>query len=177
MGQKLRLLEKYGDNSGNIDGCFLTLDLDRLDDHIVEPFLVLFNQYWREVNEEDLSGLQVYQVNGNDVLVPEIQATLYMLMQEGAKIKLAYEGSDLIGFLVYHTVYKSVVVIRHLYSIRERSSTAKRLVESALPNVKKLLFQTRKRNPPNRLLSILRNADILHEDNKLIDWEMQWQCH
>lgn len=134
----------------------------------------LLVDYWQIVNEEDLSTPYEYEIPGGSTTIPEARATLYMLLNEGAKIKLAYVGSDLVGFLIYHTVYRSSLVIRHLYSIRERSSTARVLVETALPEVRKLLFQTRKVNPPKRLLGLLKGARVLYEDDKLIDWEMEW---
>lgn len=139
----------------------------------------LFWEFWFKVQDNDLSDPVKYVLDGEEVWIPEIEGEFYACMNEGAKVKLAYLGSEIIGFMLYHYAYNCVLLIRHMYVIpeHENAGIAKKLVD-AVGDVKKLIFQTRRNSPPERMLELTKEfRSVISEDPVITTWEMPWRAN
>jgi hypothetical protein len=74
------------------------------------PFHCLFGKYWDEVElEPPIDNIPFEGANGPDI-TNQMQAKLYSYEREGAKIRLAYHERELIGFLIYHMIFNSIMI-------------------------------------------------------------------
>ena len=139
-------------------------------------FLLLFHEFWKSVNEEDLSNLVDFNVLGKTVTLHQIEATLYGCLYEGAKVKLLYEKEDIVGFVLYHTIFNCVGAVRHMYIQREHwgNGGAKDMLNSI--GVKKFIYQTWKKNPPVEFLNhVGKYSKKIDENDRIITWEIPWR--
>lgn len=136
-------------------------------------------EYWFNVNQEDLSAIEVYKCYDLEFPMPKVEAKLLQLEAEGCKFKLAVEGTRIIGFLMYHLAYQCLLIVEGLFVLPEYEGkgVGKGFFNSLGP-LKRVFFQTRKGNPPQKLFDIFRNdlVKVLTESDNKITWEMVWEC-
>jgi hypothetical protein len=142
-------------------------------------FCDVLTEYWAIVNEEDLSKSKTLCINGHLHVATLSEEKLYFLLHERCDIQLAIDDEcGIIGFLVYHNAYNCILTVECLYVKSEHRARklAKGLINSLMLPIKKLLFQSRKENPPREMLSLTKERDskIIHETDKHIAWEMSW---
>lgn len=174
MEPKLCVSEEHGLVDGNSDShIFQIKDFDAQDEAQRKELLPLFWEFWIKVQREDQSLPVRYNLFGFTYEVPEIEATLYRFVyKENCRIKVAYQDDVVVGFMLYNLVFDSILVIRHMYTMV--SGLGKWLVE-CVDNVKKVIFQTRKENPPERCLQLTEKfRKKITETDKIITWEMDW---
>lgn len=173
MESELCILKEYGISGGDSDSNILeVVDFDKSDEFQRRDLIALFWEFWLKVNREDQSLPVHYNIMGIEYEIPEIEATLYGCLHQGGKVKVAYKGETMVGFMLYHMAFDCVAIIRHMYCLVDK--LAKPLVDST--DALKVIFQTRKENPPTRLLEITKPfRSKIKEDDKLITWEMNWE--
>lgn len=144
-----------------------------------EKFLPIFWEYWCRVNQEDKSEIVEIKIKDdlNPMKMPGIEALLYYYLSNAFNIKICEDDKEIIGFMIYRHVFTHMIQVPAFYFIEEYRKTyaAKDFVDSIYPEIKRIVFQTRKENPPERLLEITKGKrHVVFEDDKLITWEMEW---
>lgn len=132
--------------------------------------------YWYEVNGKYLGKEITVDTAQGSVNLTEIEARMYSLFAEGLKFQLCFKGREIIGFMMYHLAYESVLIIEGMYFLKSHlhSGLGKKLIASISKPIKKLLFQTHTDNVPESLFRVLKKAKELHKKDDLITWECDW---
>ncbi|MHA2064493.1 MAG: GNAT family N-acetyltransferase [Candidatus Thorarchaeota archaeon] len=140
-----------------------------------EKLTEVFKKYWEKVYPEDANEVIDY---GNGRLQTH-EATLAHYWASGCFIRVVKYRTGIIGFLVYQIPLDGILLIKGLYSLPDYTGfgLGKGLVNSLNKPIKKVLFQTRKGNPPAGLLyHVIDRATKVHEDHEMITWEMKWEA-
>jgi len=177
MGSELRLSEELGSEPSHSESPVLEIAYRELDyasgedAAVIGPALVDFHKL---VNGEDIDS--VITLGG----VPFHRAELKLQQHfgENAKINIATHQGVCIGFLVYHLIADCILFIRQIYVYPEwvRQRIAANLVKSIRKPVKRVIFQTRKKNEPTQLLlHVSKHAQKVYETDLVITWEMEWK--
>jgi len=135
-----------------------------------------FWQFQKDVNDEDLSGWRVFKVGDKEVPFQDLEVRLCCLDKEGVQFQMAVYRSECIGFLMYHLIADCILFVRgmHVEKVFQGKGIAPGLVASLGKPIARVIFQTRKERPPERLLgSTVPGGERrkIYEDDKLITWE------
>lgn len=130
-------------------------------------------------NEDDLSGMKVLNILGEPTEVHKMEAFLLSCKYQHCQFQLALNHDECVGFLMYHLIADCVLFIRgiYVYPEFEGKGLAKGLVNSLKKPVKKIIYQTRKNNPPVQLFEQTKkfNRNKIYETDNLITWEFDWR--
>jgi len=180
MGRELCVSEElscYGD--GGVDSDFPKIDIaeyKKNDD--VFPVIFILNEFWKNVNLEDLSEWVSFELHGVNMRMQKMETQIYRYITEGCRIYTARTEDDtVVGVVVGSQYFKSVVGIRALYILPgfEEFGIGTKLL-SSFNGLKKIIFQTRKDNRPERLFDLCRfSPEKIDEDDKLITWLTKWE--
>lgn len=128
------------------------------------------------MNEVDLSHEVERTILGDvKVKMTAVEDVLYWYMQNGCRIQIAEKGDDVVGILVYHKIFDTIIAVRMMYLPQSHQGTyaGKGLVSSVNP--KRVIFQTRKESPPTTLFKVTEGRRrLLDESDKLLTFEMEW---
>ena len=61
----------------------------------------IFSQFWREVNGKDLEKMRNVFVGGRWVVSSELEAKILKNLEDGSKIKIAFNADKVLGFVQY----------------------------------------------------------------------------
>lgn len=123
------------------------------------------------VCQDDRSDLVEVKIGDQLCKIPSIEACYYNYLNTGHHIKVACHGDEIIGLLVYRSVFDQFISVRLLY-VREanRDSGVGKGLFGAIPKFEKAIFQTFRVNPPQELFENLDNRVLVMEDEKLCTW-------
>lgn len=126
---------------------------------------------------EDHSKIIEIEVEGVKIPTQEVECFILALLRQQVKFKLLMCEGACVGYLMYHEVASAILWIRGLYidSKLEGHGLVPPLVKSSLKRVKKVIFQTTKYNPPNRLLSQAELLELVDEDEFQKTWIMSFE--
>ncbi len=140
------------------------------------PLSSLVWEYWKDVNEEDLSEWEDCEIHPG-IVAPyqKVEMKIYTLERKGMAFMGAFLGDEMVGFMCHKVVFDVVLLIDHFFVLPEYEGMgiAKGIVRALPERVKKVYFWTRKLKPP-KLLGVLKDSVKLFEDDKHITWEMTW---
>lgn len=138
-------------------------------------------EYFMKVQGRNLGHVKDYPVNGETIKALEVDAEICLLTDEAAKIRLCIENDEVIGMMIYHVIYKCILVIRGLYvfsSFRKHGIGCK-LIESVDIDLKRLLFQTYVSRRPAELFEWIRKWNCkfekIHRDGDIVTYELDWR--
>ena len=132
-------------------------------------------QFWNEVNQEDLSDWVEIPVDGKMIPMTRIEAQVCRYIAQGCKIQLAVQDNGSVcGVLVGNIIFEKILAVKALYVDKKARGRglASQLILS-LGEFDKLLFQTRKKNPPDEMFGHINEPKQILEDNDLITWELE----
>ena len=152
--------------------------LDVSDHNQYMLFLGLFYDFHLEVNEDDLSEIIDWPLkNGTTTRTTKCEAMFDHMSDYGGKVQLVYDREDLIGFLLYHSIFDCMIVIRCMYTTSKYydAGLGKGLINSLPIEVRRVIFQTRRTKPPEQMLKVTdKYRSKVCESDELITWEMPW---
>jgi len=174
---ELCLSKEHGGGSGDGNCDLSRITYEPFNEKFLPEFCGLFWQYWYVVNQEDLSTVRTVVCYGEEFPMTDVEAKYYVLRAERYSFQMAKQGGVYIGFMMYHLVYDCILIIDGLFVEPqcEKLGVCKGLVNS-LKTVKKVFFQTRIANPPQRLHDKLNKdavTEVCRSETK-ITWEMTW---
>jgi hypothetical protein len=106
----------------------------------------------------------------------DTEARLYGYLYGGCKIQLAEQDGEIVGFMLYHQIFDSIIAIRAMYHLKQRAGTGKGMIESLGKPIQRVIFQTQKERPPETLFALTRkHRRLISENEKLMTWEMDWR--
>lgn len=178
MVKGICLLEELGQRQPNSDRS--VLKIVELENDMIERFIPLFGLYMLEVNQIDPDS----KVTVQDAELTAADARLYWHLHSQHKILVAVTESGMpCGFLVYEVPYPGLMVARVMFILKECRGT--RLFSAFIKAAKseqarRIVFQTRKSNPPARMLSCTERAGRIFSERRqigetgdMITWEME----
>jgi len=141
-------------------------------DHQFMPFASLFRKYFIEVEKrEPLDDMTLTSDNG-PIQTNELQTKLYSYLNEGAKIRLAYQDQMLIGFLIYHWIFDCVLIVRAIYLKPEyRNKTILRRLILSVGKVRRVISQTYKEKEPLDIRGEKKNRILIGTFEGMNVWE------
>lgn len=135
-------------------------------------------EYWFVVNQEDLSEWEDMELAPN-IVAPYQKVEIMILgnLHKGVQFKLAYVEDRAVGMMMYNQFWDSILVVHGMYVYPEAQlrGVGSGLVWSA-GDVKKVLFRTRKNNPPLTFMGVMGHDRVISEDEKHVVREMDWQA-
>ena len=139
------------------------------DDSFYESFFVLFHDYWLEVHDEDLNRL-IHLESGP---MNELKAQLLVYLElDRCKIRLAKLGQKIVGFMIYHYLFDSILIVRGIYFMPEyRKRTWLRKLTLSVGTVKRVLSQTYTDRPPKEINGQKKNRKLIHKTDRFEVWE------
>jgi len=141
-------------------------------------FLEKYWQFWLEVQGEDLSMLEEYNVFGKIEKVPRIESYYYYRRNEGARVQLVWDRGEIVGFMLYYNIYNCILAIDAMWADKDHIARGlgKKMIQSLHKPIKRVLYQTRKKNPPQDMFKVVRKySTLVHEKPDLLVWEMPWE--
>lgn len=182
MGRELHVGDKQRSNRQDRDAGVHDLRYETLDtfkqDAQYYKFLETYWNYWLEVNEEDLSGIEEFDVFGKIERVPQIEAYYCYKRNNGARVRLVYDEDDIVGFMLYYNIYNCIIAIDSMWAKKDyiNRGLGKGMINSLHKPIKRVHFQTRKNNPPEDLFRATEgHRTLVHETPALLVWEMPWE--
>ena len=161
------------------DGCLLPIAFKEYEEGCFKDLVPLMWEYYLCVNQEDLSEWEDLEL-APGIVAPyqKVEIQIRGNLHKGVQFRLAYHEDRAVGFMMYNLFWDSIVVVHGMYILPEKQlkGVGKGLIWS-LGDVKKVLFRTRKQNPPLRFLGVMGHDRIIAEDDKHIVREMDWQAH
>lgn len=181
MDEGARLPEEHERNAGHGDRDLFQVTYRELNWESLVEVLTAAELYWffcDAVNQEDISCLKEFEgPGGAKVQMIEAEARLYGYKTAGARVQLAFVNEMLTGLLIYSVVFERIVAVRCLYvePWSQRLKLAKGLINSLQPTPQKLVFQSRKEVPPERLLAITQGRRTTIDENEhFFTYAMEW---
>lgn len=181
MDEGARLPEEHERDRGDGDCDLFQIKFREIDWNDYAELKQAVQLYWffcDTVNQEDTSTLKAFEMpDGSKVQVVEAEARLYGYKSAGARVQLAFVNEIVTGLLIYSVVFERIVAVRCLYvePWSQRLKLAKGLINSLQPTPKKLIFQSRKEVPPERLLAITQGRrTIIDENEHFFTHAMEW---
>ena len=138
----------------------------------------LYWEFCRLVLDEDVSELRTFVGEGESFTVTEAEARIYGYLHSGYKIKVAYYGNVMAGFLIFLPIFANLYAVKSLYiePWANGSKLGKRLVSSLQEKTFKFLFKTLKANPPAACLEKSKATRIkITEDDNSLTWIIGWE--
>ena len=176
MDKGLCLSKEHSGDRRHSDGGFSQVTYRQYEESDLKDFCLILSEFWSKVNQEDLSQVSEYSHMAGK-LITKAEAKVYHLLFERCQIQIAFDGCDMVGFLVYHLAYDCVLAVECIYILPqyENRGVGKGLIESLQKPVNKIFFQTHSENPPTRFLNLIKNkSKEIHRKGELITWEMEW---
>ncbi len=140
-------------------------------------FMVLFWECYRQTQDVDMGGHDEIEEDGRKIKLYLIEQEFDVFYVKGAKFQVAKRGSEVIGIMVYHSIYDCVLVIHFLF-IEEKNynrGIGCKFVSSIESPVKRVIFQTNKKIVPSQFLkSVEKFRRKIHDGDKFTVWEMDW---
>lgn len=135
-------------------------------------------EYWFVVNQEDHSEWTDLEL-APGIVAPyqKVEIDIIGQLHKGVKIRMAFHEDRAVGFMMYNDLWDCVLIVHAMYVYPETQlrGVGKGLIWS-MGDIKKVLFRTRKKNPPLRFLSVMGHDRIISEDDDHIVREMDWQA-
>jgi GNAT superfamily N-acetyltransferase len=148
----------------------------------VTAFLPIFWEYWYLVNGVDTSEVEELTLTDQGapevVRLPKIEAILYGYIYKGYDVQLAETENGIVGFVLYHDCFGAVLEVRGMYVDRawRNEKLGAKLIDSIGLPIKQLIFQTRAKHPPERMLELTEGRrEKIAETDELITWQMEWE--
>lgn len=129
------------------------------------------------VNQEDLGAFVTIPILQEEVEMPLIEAKLYWFFGEGARVQIALNGEDIVGFVIYNEIFGCVMAIRAMYLSDKfiGMGLGKNMIDSVGFKPLKIIFQTRMDHLPKDVLKVTeKHRKIITQDDKCLIWEMDW---
>ena len=146
--------------------------------HDVVPILW---EYFYLVNLEDLSEVTETVFLGQKLKMSLVERELYHFLHKGCEIQMAYNGDEIVGFMIYHNIYDCLIAVHCLYLEQQyfKKGLGKNMVksiESDKIKITKVLFQTNRERPPEQFMksSVNKYGRKIGESGKMDTWEMDW---
>lgn len=181
MDEGARLPEEHERDAGDGDRDFFQVTYREINWENRDEVMTAALLYWffcDTVNQEDVSHLKEFDgPDGAKVQMVEAEARLYGYKASGVRVQLAFVDAITTGLLIYSVVFERIVAVRCLYvePWSQRLKLAKGLIDSLQPTPKKLIFQSRKEVPPERLLAITQGRrTIIDENEHFFTHAMEW---
>lgn len=114
------------------------------------PMLKMLDEMLLEVHQDDLN--QYYEANG--LKINGIEGKLCTYLDDGCKIEVAESKGRMVGFLIYHLIFDTIMICRGIYFVPEHRKTAcmygimRKFVKNGL---KKIYSQTFEEHEPLEL--------------------------
>jgi hypothetical protein len=144
----------------------------------VFPFLYILNEFWTNVNDEDLWEWVDIETHGVSVRVQKIELQMYQYINAGFKVLVAESsGGVMMGVLVANKVFLDTLAVRAFYLIPEarKMKVGRDLIQS-FDNVESIMFQTRRENPPELMFKALKfEPSKVSENDTMITWSVKWE--
>jgi len=145
---------------------------------LIRPSMI---QYFKNVSDIDMLKTIKLDLKDQEITIKKIDAEVVRIIDDRCKIRLALIGNDVIGIMIYHIIYKCVLVIRGLYVIPEyrgkRIGTD--IVDSLAEPGFKIIFQTHIGKRPRELFEWIKKWRLKHrklrKEKDLITWECDWE--
>lgn len=176
MEPELCLSEEHVRERVNRDSCvFQVRELDKFNVDEKNQLIGLFWEFWLRVNQEDLSKKKTYKTKEGTFCVPEIEGVLYGYIHDGHKVTVALDEGNVVAFILYKEVFPGVIAIKHGFTdyCYEKCGLIKDMINSV--GVKTVIFQTKKKNEPTRILEISPTKKLIDENEHLYTWIMKWE--
>lgn len=176
MEPELCLSEEHVSERVKRDSCvFQIAELDRFDVDQKNQLIGLFWEFWLRVNGEDLSKKKNYETKDGTYCIPEIEGVLYAYLHEQHKIQIAMDEGNVISFILYREVFPGLIAIKHGFTdyCYEECGLIRKMIDSIKPQA--VMFQTRKKNEPKRILAVSPTKTLVSEDEDLCTWFMKWE--
>lgn len=137
-------------------------------------FSIHLANYWRELFGEDLDKFHYlgqntdrpYRINGVE------GQTLAWTLNDGAKIRIAEKDDKIIGFMVYHYLIDSILLVRGIYFVPEYRSRGllARMIFS-VGHVSRVFSQTLSKHEPQEIQGEKKNRVLVREHDGVKVWE------
>jgi len=145
--------------------------LDYEDEQII-PFSHLFAKFWRENEGREPKDLMEYEGPNGPTVGNEMQLKMYSYLNEGAKVKLAYRKQKLIGFMIYHWIFNSVLIARAMYIEPDfRHGAIPRRLIFSVGKVKRMFSQTYKDKGSVEIQGKKVRRNLISDDGEIQVWE------
>lgn len=135
-------------------------------------------EYWFVVNQEDHSEWDDLEL-APGIVAPyqKVEIDIIGNLHKGTKIRMAWCEDRAVGFMMYNDLWGSIIIVHAMYVYPEEQlrGVGRGLIWS-VGDIKKVLFRTRKKNPPLRFLSVMGHDTIIAEDDEHIVRELDWQA-
>lgn len=158
-------------------------DIFQVEDFCIDtdliPLFLIMSEFYFFVNEEDVYGKKSsFELEGGKIECYDVEARVYAYLHQGCKIKLVWDSltKTLLGFLVYQPLFEGMVACRIGYLAPELQGCGlmQKVVNSL--GAKHVLFQTRKKNPPQKILEVTKSfRQKIHEDDHFNTWLIDWK--
>jgi len=174
LGPESRLSEERRGDDSKRHRDFLPVKYIDYQPEFLGAFSSLFADYWREVHGEELETVKVFETEDGDIITNGVEAQIYKyLYEDRAKIKIAVKGERMIGFMVYHYIFDSILICHGIY-LRPEFRKANRMISLICSpgNPKRVFSQTYKGEmQPMEIRGEKKNRKLLHERENVLVWE------
>jgi hypothetical protein len=135
---------------------------------------ILLRDYFKDLKGEDLDKfIWLGHENGKPYRMNEVEAQLNKwLLHDRAKVQVAELEDKIIGFMVYHYFFDSILVVRGIYFIPEYKNRGllARMIFS-IGHVSRVLSQTLTEHEPKEIQGEKKNRLLVYEDETYRVWE------
>lgn len=149
---------------------------DYKDTDFLETVAMMWS-FYKETQNEDLAHFISIPHESGNTEVLAVEAQFYKFIHEDkARIKLARIDGEIVGYLLYHLLWGSTLIVHHLWITEELRNTqiGKRLVES-VGEISHLIFQTSILTPPFGLFNNTKYKQVIGERGNYKTWLMKWE--
>lgn len=179
MECELRVPEEHRGIGGDSDSGVLPIVYkDYVPEEHFKALVPLAWEYWLVVNQEDYSEWEDLEL-APGIVAPYQKVETFIVgnRYKGSEFKLAFVGDRAAGMMLYNLLWGSILVVHAMYVQPEFQlmGLGSGLVNS-MGDIKKVLYRTRKANPPATFLGVMKHAKIIAEDSKHFVREMDWQA-
>lgn len=135
----------------------------------------MFNDYWLDVFREDIDRIiEIKTEQGELLTMNELKAQFdkYMLVDR-CDLRVAEYKGKLIGFMFYHYIFESILIVRGIYFVKEfRKSFLMRSITMSVGHIVRGFSQTFKGvNQPEELKGEKPNRKLIHNTKDMMVWE------
>ena len=114
------------------------------------PMLKLLDQMLIEVHQDDMNRI----FEGNGLKINGIEGKLCTYLEDGCSIQIAESKGRMVGFLIYHLIFDTIMVCRGIYfapEYRKKSGMYGIMRKFVRNGVKKIYSQTFEEHEPAEL--------------------------
>ena len=141
-----------------------------------ERLLEAFKRYWQVINPDFVDS--VIDV-GEGLKLERREAILLQYWTAGFDAQVVRKDNEIVGFLIYQVVFDAVLLVKGLFvePVHLGRGLAKGLIDSLNRPIRRVIFQTQKEFPPERLLGLVSGrTEKLGGDCDMETWEMTWEA-